>query len=319
MVTALVAVAIAGLGGLGLLVGPTPAAAAPTTGCRQVGGGTAGGGGPQRATVVVDTGSGPVWSACISFSGTISGITALELAEATITDLDPVYDGYVGEGRAVCRLRDVGTDPPDCLGKSVDYWGFWVNGTYARAGAGSVTVHDGDVHAWRYGTGATPRSASQGTEAYTAPPTTTTRPPTTTTAPPSKPGGGGGLHGSSGATTVPPAGDGATTTPVPGGSTTTVPGSATTTTEPEATAVAGKDEDRPGDAADDEGNEGDGGGDSEVAAGAAAGSGASGSTAVPTSDDGGPGASSLVGFAIALAVIVGAGLFIRSRRAAPST
>ena len=38
--------------------------------------------GISRATVVVDTGSGPVWSACISFDGTISGTKALELAGA---------------------------------------------------------------------------------------------------------------------------------------------------------------------------------------------------------------------------------------------
>ena len=48
---------------------------AATGGCRAVGTTDApSGGGPNRATVVVDTGSGPVWSACISFSGTISGV-----------------------------------------------------------------------------------------------------------------------------------------------------------------------------------------------------------------------------------------------------
>ncbi len=133
--------------------------------------------------MVVDTGSGAVWSACISFSGSISGVDALELAKAQIPGLSPVYDIYTGQGRAVCRLRGVGNDPPDCLGKTVEYWGYFRNGRYSSAGAGAVTVRDGDVEGWRWGTsGATPRRATDGYQAaaYVAPPPTaapTTRPP----------------------------------------------------------------------------------------------------------------------------------------------
>ena len=114
--------------------------AAATTGCTGVDGSPAGSGGPNRATVVVDTGSGPVWSACVSFAGSISGIEALARAEEVITDLDPQFDQYAGIGRAVCRLRGIGTDPPDCLGKSVDYWSYSHNGRVASVGAGAVTV-----------------------------------------------------------------------------------------------------------------------------------------------------------------------------------
>ncbi|MEZ5177104.1 MAG: hypothetical protein R2746_02165 [Acidimicrobiales bacterium] len=142
-----------------------PAASAATGGCRAVSGAPAAAGGPQRATVVVDTGSGAVWSACISFRGDVSGIEALELAKAQIPGLAPVYDVYAGEGRAVCRLRGVGTDPPDCLGKSIDYWGYFRNGRYWSTGAGAARVRDGDVEAWRWGSsGAKPRTATDGYE-----------------------------------------------------------------------------------------------------------------------------------------------------------
>src|SRR5689334_15751186 len=93
--------------GLAAFAGPSSPADAATSGCVTVGGAPAGGAGPNRATVVVDTGSGAVWSACISFSGQISGIEALERADAVITDLNPVFDQYAGIGKAVCRLRGV--------------------------------------------------------------------------------------------------------------------------------------------------------------------------------------------------------------------
>jgi hypothetical protein len=310
---------------LGLAAAPVDAApiAAATAGCRAVGGGEVAGPGPARATVVVDTGSGPVWSACVSFSGTISGTKALELAGATIADLDPVYDTYAGEGRAVCRLRGVGTDPPDCLGKSVDYWSFWVNGTYARGGAGSTVVRDGDVHAWRHGTGSAPRAATAGTEAFRgAPATTTTTTPrtTTTTRPRTGAASGSGATGSD-ATGGGPAGT-PTTAPAEGAGSTssTAPGATTSTTtaapdadgspddeqgepgEPEAAAVAAA----TASASDDGGDE-----SASAAAGSASAAGGGGSS------DGGGGGSSLgaiVGFVAVLAGIGGAGLLVRRRR-----
>ena len=181
---AAVAIATAGM----LAVGVVASSATPTrlaqgtSGCVGVDGSDAPSGGPKRATVVVDTGSGPVWSACISFSGSISGIEALKRAENVIKDLDPVFDKYGDLGSAVCKLRDVGTNPPDCLGKAVEYWAFSHNGQLARVGAGAVVVSDGDVQGWRHGTGGLPRQASLGTRASSAPPTTTTRPrPSVTT------------------------------------------------------------------------------------------------------------------------------------------
>jgi hypothetical protein len=164
-----------------------PVAAEATGGCRPIGGSATASGGPNRATVIVDPGSGPVWSACISFRGTISGLDALELAVATIPGLDPVYEPYPGQGRAVCRLLGVGNDPPNCLSRTVAYWSYFRNGAYSRGGGGGSQVGDGDVEGWSFSAGTAPRAATHGTEAVPADAVPITAPPTTapsTTAPP---------------------------------------------------------------------------------------------------------------------------------------
>lgn len=208
---------------------PGPAAAEPSGGCRPIGGTATATGGPSRATVVVDPGQGPVWSACISFSGTISGLDALELATATIPGLDPLYESYTGQGRAVCRLLGVGNDPPNCLSKSVEYWAYFRNGEYARGGGGASVVADGDIEGWSFSRGTAPRPATQGTEAVaasampTAPPPTTPPPPAppASTAPDGVPAPtlGGDQPDSSepdlGSTTVPADGETGTSSAVP--------------------------------------------------------------------------------------------------------
>ena len=306
--------------GLGLVAAAGPASAAPdrvaaTGGCRAVGSGAVpSGGGPDRATVVVDTGSGTVWSACISFSGSISGIEALDRAEEVITDLDPQYDPYSGLGKAVCMLRGVGTAPPDCLGKSVNYWSLSINGRVAPVGASSVTVKDGDVEGWRYGTGGTPRPATAGTEAAAAPAVTTTKPTPATTQPPAattQPGSGG-MTGSTkpdgtpaDPTTTRP---GETTTTVKGQTTTTAPGATTSTTEADqrTSTLAADDEAGTDDAAAGDGRD-------ESASGAVAGSTSGGSSS------GGSSAPAALAFAAVIAAIGGAALLIRHRRAATPT
>jgi MYXO-CTERM domain-containing protein len=178
------------LGALLALAAPgavAPVAAEATGGCRPVGGGTVSTAGPHRATVVVDTGSGTVWSACVTFSGTISGIEALELAAATIPGLAPVYEPYPGEGRAVCRLLGVGNDPPGCLGKTAEYWAYFRNGEYARGGGSRSVVRDGDVEGWSFSRGTAPRSATAGSEAVAASAVPTTAPPSTAPAPATPP------------------------------------------------------------------------------------------------------------------------------------
>lgn len=301
-------------------VGPRPASGAPeravatTGGCRAVGSSDVPtGGGPNRATVVVDTGSGPVWSACVSFSGTISGIEALERAESVITDLDPVYDQYSGIGKAVCKLRGVGTAPPDCLGKSVNYWSLSVNGKVSPVGAGAITLRDGDVEGWKHGTGGVPRAATEGTEAAAAPPVpTTTKPPTPTTQPPTpttRPGGGSmtGLTKPDGTPADP-------TTTRPGETTTTAASgqTTTTTTKPGETTTTAADDD--GDVevagAQDSGDGGSNDGRDESAAGAT-------SPSTTSGDDDGSSSSlpAALGFAAVIAAIGGGTVLVRRRNA----
>jgi hypothetical protein len=153
--------------------------------------------GASRARVIVDTG-GQTVVRDITFDGTITGLQALQLAGA-----NPVVYSFNGQGGAVCRLYGVGRDAgPGCLGGAdgdPNYWAYFrapagsASFTYSRAGAGSVTVHDGDVEGWRWGTGAAP--------AWSAPP-----PTTTTTAPP--PAGGGPSAGGSTAASGGPTGAG---------------------------------------------------------------------------------------------------------------
>jgi hypothetical protein len=194
-----------------------PVAAEATGGCRPVGGTATATGGPNRATVVVDPGSGPVWSACVSFSGTISGLDAMELAAATIPGLDPVYEPYPGQGRAVCRLLGVGNDPPNCLSKTVAYWSYFRDGAYSRGGGGASQVGDGDIEGWSFSSGTAPRAATHGTEAVPSSAVPTTAPPTT--APPGPAPTEPSPVGPAPGATVPD--------PGPGGSS---PGSATTGT-----------------------------------------------------------------------------------------
>lgn len=147
----------------------------------------------NRARVIVDTG-GQTVVRDIAFDGSITGLQALQLAGA-----NPVVYSFNGQGGAVCRLDGVGRDAgPGCLGgadSDPNYWAYFrapagsSTFTYSRAGAGSVTVHDGDVEGWRWGTGAPP--------AWSAPPA-----PTTTTAP-APPAGGGSRPTANGATVVP--------------------------------------------------------------------------------------------------------------------
>ena len=306
--------------GSSLAAEASPQRVAATTGCQSVGGGSvASGGGPHRATVVVDTGSGPVWSACISFSGSISGIEALERAQSVITDLDPVYDQYAGLGKAVCRLRGVGSDPPDCLGKSTSYWSYSHDGKVAPVGAGSVSVGDGDIEGWRYGSGGTPRAATDGTRATSAAPaTTTTRPVTATTRPatPTTAPGTGALTGSTKpdgtpATTVAPK-PGDTTTSTAKGTTTTAADGTTTTAD--GAAVQGAEVE--GSAASDDATGSGSGSDDESAAAAGSASAAAAGGDDGSSSGGGSSAASVAGF-VAVIALVGAGtVLVRRRRIA---
>lgn len=146
---------------------------------------------PNRAAVVVDTGS-EVKTACVEFAETsITGVEALQRA-----GFEPVARGYGGIGVAVCALCGKGC-PADascltCL--SPNYWSYHRapsgQGTfaYSQVGPGATEVRNGDVEGWGWGTGAAPaflsfQSVCSKTVATTAP---------------GSGGGGAGSSGSSG-------------------------------------------------------------------------------------------------------------------------
>lgn len=151
----------------------------------------------NRAVVVIDTGAGSR-RVVINFSGTITGIQALQLAGA-----NPVLYAYSGQGAAVCALDGVGHDPTDnsCLGTQSDprYWAYFRAlggaGSWSPSprGAGATTVSDGDVEGWRFGTGQAPPFSSFCDVVGCAPP-----PPTPASPPSRGSGGSGGSGGSSG-------------------------------------------------------------------------------------------------------------------------
>src|SRR6266511_4314955 len=141
--------------------------------------------GSSRAVVIVDTGSG-VHRTVITFSGSISGLGALQAAGANPETVD--YGGSLGQ--AVCKLYGVGDEPTPstCPGgwryyRAVGGAGGW---SYSGAGPSNTSVHDGDVEGWGYNT--TPPFSSFCSVAGCAPP-----PP-----PPPAPADGGGTSGSGG-------------------------------------------------------------------------------------------------------------------------
>ena len=318
----LAAFVLAVLGASLALAPAAPAEAA--TACRTVGGAPASADGERHATVVVDTGSGTVWSACITLSAKVSGIGALDLAAHQIPELNPVYDTYAGEGRAVCKLRGTGNDPPDCLGKTAAYWRYERNGLYSPAGAGSVTVSDGDVEGWRWGTGsAQVRPATAGTEAATASVPSSRPPGATTTQPGTGPGvttPTGNAHGATigGATKggggTPLSGAPTTAAPGPAGSQSTIAGSASTTTPGAAT--------NPAAGASSSGSRadalrrGDARGGGQAGAKVRSGSGPAAASDKKSESSGTTSAVALVGL---LVLAAGAGVLVRKRRRAAVT
>lgn len=212
--------------------------------------------GPNRAVVVADSGTGLIVRGIEFSSDSISGLEALQLA-----GLSPVLQSFNGEGGAVCALQGVGCPSDDsCL--TCDprgyYWAYWraPSGSsgyaYSRVGAGSTRVHDGDVEAWRWGTGSAPAYRSF---ASVYPPAPT--PPPATVAPPPGNGGGTGTGGTptAGGGTPAPGATTGTSAPEAGTATTAVAatGATTSTVAPTTTSVAAGGSGSPDDGASTEG------------------------------------------------------------------
>ena len=156
----------------------------------------------SRAVVVIDTGQGSR-HAVITFSGTITGIQALQLAGA-----NPVTYGFAGQGAAVCALDGIGHEATDgCLGTPSDprYWAYFraLDGasawSYSNQCACGTVVHDGDVEGWRFGTGQQPPFVSFCDAVGCAPPPTSPPAPAPVAPPPAAVGGGTSGAGGGGA------------------------------------------------------------------------------------------------------------------------
>jgi hypothetical protein len=286
------AVAIVGIATIALGVG--------VTGARPAHGATA-----NRAAVVVEV-NGVIHTVKVTFSSTsISGLDALRAA-----GFAPTVRVFGGNGGAVCALDVGGTTigcPADttCLTCSAasDYWAYWraLSGatkyTFSSVGASSTQVHDGDVEAWNWSTGAAPSPFVSFAAVWASPPVTThptaTAPPTRGTSPAT-----GAPVGPLG-TTAPRSSDPSVTSNGP--TTTAAAGSPTTASRATTSTRAGTTETSSVRAADD------GGKDRKVA------------TAPVVAHGGGGSPWGLIGFAALLVVLVGSILFARRRRrAAPA-
>ncbi|MFN8028227.1 MAG: hypothetical protein U0W40_18250 [Acidimicrobiia bacterium] len=237
----------------------------------------------SRAVVIVSTGSG-VQTRVIEFSGTVSGLEALQLAGAS-----PETITYGPLGQAVCKLYGVGDEPVpgQCPGGWVYYRAVGGAGGWNQSslGASGTTVHDGDVEGWGYG-GAPPFSSFCAVVGCAPPPTEA--PPAI--APPS----GGSSGGTGGGAGVAVAGETATTAP---GGTASAPGGDTpATTAPSATGttLAGKEATTSGPRSG-----------RTLAAGVAA-------TSSSGSDGGSP--VGVIVAVVVVALLVGGGVVLRKRR-----
>lgn len=159
----------------------------------------------SHAVLVIDLGDGNPRIHKLSFSGEVSGLAVLLQA-----GYEPVTRSFGGLGVAVCALtvdaqiRGCPADSTCLLCANPRYWGYSrdvdQSGAFSasRLGPGSTVVRDGDVEAWRWGTGDPPRyvsfdsqfpppSTAPTTAPTTAPPTSATAgiasPPTISTAP----------------------------------------------------------------------------------------------------------------------------------------
>ena len=139
--------------------------------------------------VVVDTG-GAVYQNVIEFSGSITGLQALQFAG---TDPETITYGALGE--AVCTLFGVGDPavPGQCPGgwtyyRSVGGAGGW---SQSGLGASNTVVRDGDVEGWKYGGGRPGGSPVFCDHVACAPPAPAPEPAPEPAPPPAPPAGGG--------------------------------------------------------------------------------------------------------------------------------
>lgn len=111
----------------------------------------------HRAAVVVRLAEGRVETRCVSFDE--DEISGYELLQRAGLSLETRFEGG---GGIMCRIEDVGCSISDCFcecpgGDECVYWSYWhlvdSEWQYARLGATSYRVGDGDVDGWSWGPG----------------------------------------------------------------------------------------------------------------------------------------------------------------------
>jgi hypothetical protein len=131
------------------------------------------------AVIVIDTGAA-VRAVTLDVGGGMSGLAALQRVASVTT-----Y-GFGGIGGAVCKIDGVGNEATqsDCLvGPNNAYWAYFhsaggaTSWSYSPVGAGSYTLHGGDVDGWRYGTGQRPAASPVFCDYVTCPAPPPTAPP----------------------------------------------------------------------------------------------------------------------------------------------
>jgi hypothetical protein len=110
----------------------------------------------HQAGLVVFSGDGSVYTACVSFAeDSISGLDLLQRSGSSIeTATNP------NQGTAVCKIENVGCPPNDCFCNMPDYWSYWQimdsAWAYSAVGSDQSQVVNGDVNAWSWGNGNVP-------------------------------------------------------------------------------------------------------------------------------------------------------------------
>lgn len=117
----------------------------------------------NRAGLVVQFGDGNVVTACVQFtSETVTGADLLRLS-----GMDVIMDPNSGFGEAICKITvgdfSDGCDFPleacfcQCRGADCKYWAYYhLKGNaweYSQLGASNWLVKDGDVEGWAWGSG----------------------------------------------------------------------------------------------------------------------------------------------------------------------
>jgi hypothetical protein len=132
---------------IGLLIGLAVLIVSPTYSRAQA---------PNQAGLVVEFGDGSLYTGCTAFDA--KNISGFDLLASSGLPLETAFDP--SQGVAVCKIGSDGCPADDCFCQMPEYWSYWnwVDGSWSYAGSGSSInlVGDGDVDGWSWGNGSPP-------------------------------------------------------------------------------------------------------------------------------------------------------------------